>query len=179
MIVERFIKTKILIFAVLSISAQAHVDDNKAVKRITKTVTLENANDIQTKTLVTDSVETSLEHDAISTVVAFHRALKASDKVKARSLLANNVTIFEGGRVERSADGYAAHHMIADMKYLADITIDIIDQQVMMLGNLAYISSVTKSTGTYQGKNIENKGLETIVLSKVSGEWKIIHIHWS
>ena len=38
------------------------------------------------------------------------------------SLLADNVLILEGGRIERSADEYRAHHLQADMQFSSAVT---------------------------------------------------------
>ena len=48
-----------------------------------------------------------LDTPAAKVVLAFHEALETSNKELARAQLADDVTIYEGGRVERSADEYA------------------------------------------------------------------------
>jgi ketosteroid isomerase-like protein len=111
-------------------------------------------------------------------VKAFHLALKSGDKAKARSLLADDVLIFEGG-VERSADQYANHHMLADMKYLAVVETKNLEHQVSISGEMALSVSRSKTTGNYKDKEVDYEGLETIVLKLSDGEWKITHIHWS
>ena len=60
-----------------------------------------------------------LDTPAAKIVIAFHHALNTGDKITAKSLLADDVTIYEGGGVERSADEYAQHHMNSDMEYLS------------------------------------------------------------
>jgi len=116
---------------------------------------------------------------AAKVVVAFHLALKTGDKKTVRSLLADDVTIYEGGRVERSANEYAHHHMLSDMKYLAAVDSKILEHQVTVLGDTAISASRTHTVGTYKGKDRDYQGMETMVLEKQSGEWKIKHIHWS
>ena len=111
-------------------------------------------------------------------VTAFHQALQSGDTSKARALLADDVLIFEGG-VERSADEYAKHHMLADMKYLAAIEKKSLEHQVTISGTMALSISRSKTTGNYQDKTVDYEGLETIVLNLNNGEWKISHIHWS
>ena len=51
------------------------------------------------------------------TVAAFHAALAAGDKSMALSLLAPDVAIYEGGRVERSRDEYASRHLAGDIDF--------------------------------------------------------------
>ncbi len=109
----------------------------------------------------------------------FHQALKAGDKITARKLLADEVLIFEGGGVERSADEYARHHMLSDMKYLAAIDSELLEHNVKVMANSAVSMSRSKTTGTYKDKALNYEGMETIVLEKQLGEWKIVRIHWS
>ena len=120
-----------------------------------------------------------LDTPAAKVVLAFHEALETSNKELARAQLADDVTIYEGGRVERSADEYADHHMLSDMKYLAAMKSETLEHQVTVLGNTAISASRSHTTGSYKGKERDYEGMETMVLEKQNGEWKIKHIHWS
>jgi len=124
-------------------------------------------------------VNSAVVTEAGKAIAQFHHALKSGNRKKARSLLADKVTIFEGGRVERSADEYAKHHMLADMKFLAEINTEVLEHQVKVIGDFAYSMSRSKSTGQYQGNDINSEGMESMVLLKEEGKWKIVHIHWS
>lgn len=131
---------------------------------------------------VTDSEKgpmSGLETEAAKVVISFHNALRTGDGRLARSLLADQVTIFEGGRVERSADEYAQHHMQSDMRYLKEMNIETLEHQVQVIGNTAISMSRSHMKGKYDGKDRDNEGMETIVLEKQGKSWKIIHIHWS
>ena len=119
------------------------------------------------------------ETDAGKIITQFHKAIKKGYQKKARSLLDDNVVIFEGGKVERSADDYANHHMISDMQYLAKINTEVLEHSVKVVGDTAYSMSRTKSTGQVKGKYINSEGMESMVLLKKEGKWKITHIHWS
>lgn len=120
-----------------------------------------------------------IDTPAAKVVLAFHQALETGNQKQARAQLADDVTIFEGGRVERSADEYAHHHMLSDMKYLAAMKSDTLEHQVTILGNTAISASRSRTTGTHKGVERDYQGMETIVLEKQNGEWKIKHIHWS
>ena len=120
-----------------------------------------------------------LTSDAGKVVMQFHQAIQGGDKSKARGFLADDVIIYEGGRVERSADDYANHHMLADMKYLAQLKVEILEHEVREMGETAYSISKTKLTGEFQGKDVKSEGMESMVLLKKDGKWKIAHIHWS
>jgi ketosteroid isomerase-like protein len=125
-----------------------------------------------------DALFVGLDSDAAKTVAAFHKALKEGDEKAARATLADDVLIYEGG-VERSADEYANHHMLADMKYVAQINSTLLEQQVTVLGDLAYSVTRTQTKGQYKNKSVDYVGFETIVLKKIDNVWLIAHIHWS
>ncbi|PKG81444.1 DUF4440 domain-containing protein [Colwellia sp. 75C3] len=131
------------------------------------------------KAEVNSSLFTGVDSMAAKVVKRFHHALKTSDKVTARQLLADEVQIFEGGGVERSADEYASHHMLSDMKYLAAVNNKTLEHNVKVMGNSAVSMSRSQTTGTYKGKEQNYQSMETIVLEKQQGEWKIVRIHWS
>ena len=126
-----------------------------------------------------EGVFKGLDSAAAKAVQAFHQALESGDTKLARSLLADDVTVFEGGRVERSADEYAQHHMLADMKFSAAMDSELLEHQVTVFGNTAISASRSHTTGTYNGKARDYQGMETLVLEKQQGGWKIKHIHWS
>jgi len=120
-----------------------------------------------------------MDTEAAKVVRSFHKALDTGDKELARQLLADDVQIFEGGRVERSADEYAHHHMLADMKYSKAMTTKTIEHHVKVMGNTAVSMSRSHTKGSYKGKDRDYEGMETMVLEQQDGAWKIIHIHWS
>ena len=117
-----------------------------------------------------------LDTPAAKIVIAFHHALNTGDKITAKSLLADDVTIYEGGGVERSADEYAQHHMNSDMEYLSSVTNKALEHQVKVLGNTAISASRFLVNGMFKR---DYQSMETIVLINTEGEWKIKHIHWS
>lgn len=112
-------------------------------------------------------------------VTQFHDALKKGDEKLAKSLLADNVLIYEGGGIERSAAEYASHHLKADMQYLSGLEVKLLEHQVKVVENMAYSTARSLMTGEFQGKNIKSQTMETILLTKINGTWLISHIHWS
>jgi len=116
---------------------------------------------------------------AAQVVRSFHQALKSADPKQARALLADDVTIYEGGSVERSAAEYAQHHMAADMAYLANMQVTILEHQVRISGDTAISISRSHTKGSYKGKTRDHQSMETIILQQQQGQWKIKHIHWS
>ncbi|MBT8112363.1 MAG: nuclear transport factor 2 family protein [Gammaproteobacteria bacterium] len=119
------------------------------------------------------------ETEAGKLVIEFHNALENGNATRVRELLDDNILIFEGGGVERSADQYTSHHMISDMAFLKSIDIKILEQQVKVHGNSAVAMSRSKMSGNYKEKEIDIDSMETMVLNKKNGQWKITHLHWS
>lgn len=120
-----------------------------------------------------------LDTKAAKVVTQFRDALKTGDVKLVNSLLSKDVLIYESGNAERSALQYVSGHMLADMKYLATINSELIEHQVKVYGDVAISTSQSKNIRTEAGKTTERVSMETIVVSKVKGQWLITHIHWS
>lgn len=119
------------------------------------------------------------QSEAAKAVSLFHQSLRSGDNKTARALLADDVIIFEGGGVERSAEEYANHHMLSDMKYLAAVESKQLEHRVFTNGDMAYSISRSKTTGTYKDKKVDYTGMESMTLTNTDSGWKITHIHWS
>ena len=63
-------------------------------------------------------------------VLSFHEALREQNEIAAKSLLSKNVTIVEGGGIERSAQEYASHHMLSDMKFVSTLSSELLEHRV-------------------------------------------------
>ncbi len=122
---------------------------------------------------------TGQDTEAAGAVAAFRRALESGDAELARSMLADDVLIFEGGGVERSADQYASHHMRSDMKFLGQMTITPLEHQVSQVGDMAVSMGRSRLRGKMNGKTMDIETMETLVLHKDDSGWKINQIHWS
>jgi ketosteroid isomerase-like protein len=109
----------------------------------------------------------------------FGQALKENNEPAVRNLLDENVLIFESGSVESSLEEYASHHMSADMAFMQEIEKEIITRSVVENGDMVVISTKYRMFGTYKAQNFDKTSLESLVLKKTEGTWKIVHIHWS
>lgn len=117
--------------------------------------------------------------EAAKTVDAFHDALEKGNHQAAQALLDDQVQIYEQGWVERSKTEYASHHLESDAAYSAATTSTQTARSGTILGDLAYVISEGKVSGTFRGKAIDSITLETMVLRRVQDGWRIVHIHWS
>ena len=109
----------------------------------------------------------------------FHAALARGDTDAAVALLADDVLIFESGGVERSKAEYAAHHLGADAKFAQAVPRSVTSRFGAAIGDVAWVATEGRTTGTYGGRPIDSLSTETMVLRKGPTGWKIAHIHWS
>lgn len=123
--------------------------------------------------------DTAVLAEATAAVDAFHKALKTGDKTGALALLDDSVEIFEQGGVERSKAEYTTKHLDADVAFSGATKATRTNRGGAILGNLAYITSESKVTGTFKSKPVNSVSIETMVLHKAPSGWKILHIHWS
>jgi ketosteroid isomerase-like protein len=125
----------------------------------------------------------SLQSDAADTatdvVNAFHAALKRGDTKAALNLMAEDVVIFESGGVERNRAEYETHHLKSDAAFSAATTRTSISQTIASDGDFSSVMSVEFVKGTFRDRPVNTRSVETMVLRKTQGQWRIIHIHWS
>lgn len=112
-------------------------------------------------------------------VDAFHFALKSGDRRKALELLASDITIFEQGRVERSRTEYAKGHLADDMAFAAATQRTVARRSARLMGNTAWVMSINRNRGKFNNRPVDFTTDETMVLTRVGGKWRIVHIHWS
>lgn len=117
--------------------------------------------------------------DAAKVVDAFHAALARQDTAGAAALLSDSALIFEGGYVECSKAEYASHHLGADAAYASVVPTSLVKRSGLADGDIAWIASETRTTGTYKDKPVDRLSTETMILKKEASGWRIVHIHWS
>ena len=116
---------------------------------------------------------------AAAVVDAFHGALRRGDTNAAQSRLAENALIYEAGGVDRGRQEYASHHLGADAAFAQAVPGRITRRAGEAVGNVAWIATEGRTTGSYKGKAVDRITAETMILRRVGSVWKIIHIHWS
>jgi ketosteroid isomerase-like protein len=116
---------------------------------------------------------------AATVVDSFHRALGLGDTKAALGFLDDNALIFESGGAERSRAEYAEHHLAADAAFSKAVPSKLMRRSGDVTGDIAWIASEGRTTGTYKGKAVDRLTTETMILRRARDEWKIVHIHWS
>jgi ketosteroid isomerase-like protein len=112
-------------------------------------------------------------------VNAFHSALRRGDAAGAAALLAEDALIFEEGGAERSRAEYVARHLAADVEFSRAVTSTVTSRSARASDGLAYVTSEGRVKGLFRGKRVDRLTTETMILRKLGGQWKIVHIHWS
>lgn len=116
---------------------------------------------------------------AARVVDAFHAALDRGDTAAAAGLLADAVLVFEAGGAERSKSEYAGHHLPADAVFAKAVGSELTRRSGGVSGNLAWVASEGRTNGRYNNRDIDRITTETMILQRVAGAWKIVHVHWS
>ena len=93
--------------------------------------------------------------------------------------MADDAVIYEQGWVEVSKDEYVTGHLPGDIAYSAGMTDRVVSRRVSVNGSFAIVLTQGRTTGTHEGKPVDRESTETMVLKRVKGQWRIIHIHWS
>lgn len=112
-------------------------------------------------------------------VDAFAAALDAGDTAALSALMAPDVQIAESGGIERSLEEYRSHHMGADIEFSKAVDTKVLSRHVFEGEGLATVMTEAISSGTFRGKAVNNRLMETMVLKQTDGDWQIVHIHWS
>lgn len=115
----------------------------------------------------------------VAVVEAFAAALRAGDEESVRRLLMPDAIIAESGGAERSLEDYAAHHLPADMAFIAAVETTLKDRNVIAGETMATVISESQIHGAFQGKTVHSRMMETMVLRREGERWRIAHIHWS
>lgn len=111
-------------------------------------------------------------------VVKFHGALATGDSAAALALLADDAVILESGGIETRAD-YRSHHLPADMRYEQSVKISRGPIQVRIHGDVAWTAATSQAQGEMNGRPVNSRSAELMVLVRTPGGWKISAIHWS
>jgi ketosteroid isomerase-like protein/mono/diheme cytochrome c family protein len=115
----------------------------------------------------------------LDTARRFHEALSSGDPAKVKALLDPKVLVLESGGAERSRAEYAAHHLGADLQFLRTVRAELQGQSSDTVGDLAWVASESRLTGTTNDRPVDLLSTETLVMQRSSDGWKIVHVHWS
>ena len=116
--------------------------------------------------------------DAEQAVVRFHAALAAGHRTAALALLAADAIVIENGKLESRAE-YVAGHLAADIDFARRVRVERTKARTVVDGRIAWVSSVSTSTGEVKGRPVKLVNAELMVLALHQRRWLIRAIHWS
>jgi ketosteroid isomerase-like protein len=116
----------------------------------------------------------------VEVVDAFHAALKKKDTAAALSLLDRGLVVFEFGVVDPTVEAYAFSHLPFDIDVAAVSNWEIQSRRVGGEGDERWVLTTYHVTGKQSdGTPIDQTTLETMILHRTAGVFRIVHMHWS
>lgn len=119
------------------------------------------------------------ELDPAATAAAFSAAIASGDEAAVKSLLDPDVLIYESGGQESSREEYTSHHMKGDMAFLSNARVEVLDRRHGSTGDLGWVATRSRITGTHKDKAVDLFSTESLVLKRTADGWRIVHIQWS
>lgn len=110
----------------------------------------------------------------------YDAAFVAKDLDKLATFYHPEVTIFEGGGVDRGWVDYRDHHLGPELKESQNLQFSHSNVVVRMLGrDAAYVTAEYAIKGRMGERDVDGGGLATLVLIREGSDWKIRHSHTS
>ena len=111
---------------------------------------------------------------------SYDAAFNAKDLDKLATFYHSEVTIFEGGGVNRGWADYRDHHLGPELRQFANLQFQHSNPVVRSLGpDSAYVTSDYALKAKIGEREVDAQGLETLVLVREGTAWKIRHSHTS
>lgn len=116
----------------------------------------------------------------IETVDTFHRALSDGNRAAALNLLARDLVVYEFGAANPTLDQYVFAHLPFDLAYAATTQWKVESRRMGGGGDDWWVLTAYRVTGTGRdGAPVNNTTLETMLLHRTNGAFRIVHVHWS
>jgi ketosteroid isomerase-like protein len=112
-------------------------------------------------------------------VESFHKALASADEKAALALLADDFDGFETGFVDSSRLDYQRDSLPRDLDFASKTKREVQSQQVGGDDAVAWVETLTRTRGNYQGSAVDLSEAETAILKRDGSLWKIVHLHRS
>ena len=120
------------------------------------------------------------ESEIVAWMAAFDDAFVSKDVTRLAAFYHPDVTIFEGGGTNNGWADYRDHHIGPELQGFADLRFSHTNVRVRMFGpDAAYVTSEYALKARVKDRDVDGGGLETLVLVKSDGRWRIRHSHTS
>ena len=109
---------------------------------------------------------------------SYDAAFNAKDLDKLGALYHPDVTVFEGGGIDRGWAAYRDKHLGPELKAFQNLQFGHSNVVVHMLGDgAAYVTADYSIKYTSGERSVDSGGIATHVLVRDQGQWKIRHSH--
>ena len=119
------------------------------------------------------------QSDLGEAVERYNRAFRGKDVNTVRELLADDVLLFEHSVRNVGLEDVFENHLKPEITEFRDMTLEFADVRITADTNVALVTRQYKLQGIFRGRDVTASGNETMVWKKVSGTWKLAHIHYS
>lgn len=117
--------------------------------------------------------------NAVEAANLFRNAMHEGEIATALRMLAPEVLIVDAGREDRSRDAYAAGALKRDIAHYGAYYVAVLSQDSAERGDTAWVTTRTRYLSKAAENAVEFVGTETLVLHRLAGGWKIVHVHRS
>jgi ketosteroid isomerase-like protein/mono/diheme cytochrome c family protein len=114
---------------------------------------------------------------AEAVAASFHTALQKGDREAVLAVLAQDVTISEGGQAQ-SRDEYASGHLGEDIAFLKSVHVKPVSLASMPMGETAMVGTETQITSTAKEGPTTLRSRELLTLKRQGAAWKIVAVRW-
>lgn len=115
---------------------------------------------------------------AAATTARFHQLLARGDSAGAARLLAPDAVIQESGDLETRAE-YIAHHLGADIQFAKAVPSKRTVVQTRRESDVVWVVATSVAKGSFEGRPVDSRGAELMILTRSGRGWHIRAIHWS
>lgn len=115
----------------------------------------------------------------VETLERFHRALHENDRQTALQQVSPDAVIYEQGFADFTRKAWAGGQLQDATNFARNTQRRTLERRSQQAGDVAWVLSTTQTDGLFEGQVLTLLGTETAILRLDSGEWKIVHLHWS
>jgi ketosteroid isomerase-like protein len=111
-------------------------------------------------------------------VKEFQTAMDTGDAPTVMRYLHDDALMMEGGTIEDRMR-YEKDHLPADLEFAKGMKATRMPVRQTIRGDVAWARTSSEFRGTFEGKPLALKSLETMVLTREADGWRIRALHWS
>lgn len=119
------------------------------------------------------------ESQVRSALEKYDRAVASKDVATVKDLLANDVLLYEHSVRNDGLQDVFENHLKPEILEFQGLQLDLSDVRITPGTDLTLVTRQYRVRGKLGERTIDSTGNETIVWKKVTGAWKIAHIHYS